>query len=186
MGGETKIKISFGRVGAKLAVNPRRRSAAKKNIKKAQSRWKAMTSRERALAQPEGRARARPGTVGGGDFYRITIRPKSSFVMFRTHDVGKKGHLERIAGKRKNGNWDTQCWLVGKEDAEVKGVYLVGKTKAVKDLLKTLGSKPKLVRGDVFKARVRKNVPEKSKPIPKMKAAQKKNIKKAQEVRRNK
>ena len=119
-------------------VSKKQTSATKKNIKKAQEKWKSMSSSQRALAQPEGRERKRPG-AGGGNFYRINVRSKSQFVDFRTQDVGEKGHLERIAGKRKNGNWATQCWLVSKKDAVVRGGKLFGKTNSVKDLLKTLG-----------------------------------------------
>src|SRR5205814_2266528 len=94
----------------------RQKAAAKKNIKKAQERWKSMTHREHALAQPQGHERKRPGEGGGGKFYRIEVRPKSQFVTFRTQDVGERGHLERIAGKRSSGSWETATWLVAKED----------------------------------------------------------------------
>ena len=35
--------------------------AAKKNVKKAQEKWKSMTHRQHALAQPQGRDRKKPG-----------------------------------------------------------------------------------------------------------------------------
>src|SRR3989338_1482709 len=91
---------------------------AKKNIKKAQAKWKSMTRRQHALAQPQGRSRQKPGTTGKGKFFRIEVRPKSEFKTFRIQDVWKKGGLERLAGKRSSGSWDTVAWLVSKEDAK--------------------------------------------------------------------
>lgn len=166
----------------KIKTSLKQKVAAKENIKKAQAKWKSMTKKEHAAAQPEGRARKRPG-AGGGEFYRIVVRPKSQFKMFRTHDVGKKGHVERLAGQRANGSWDTQAWLISKKEASVVDEVLVGKSKDVKDVLAKLQSKPKRFKEDVFKARPRRNVPEKEKPTPAMKKAQTKNIKKAQAAR---
>ena len=71
----------------------KQKRAAKKNIKKAQKKWKSMSPRQHALAQPQGRARKKPGTGGAGKFYRIVVRPKGDFTSFRNHDVGKKGHI---------------------------------------------------------------------------------------------
>src|SRR5512146_36897 len=102
----------------------KQRQAARKNIKKAQSRWRSMSSRQHARAQPQGRSRQRPG-AGGGSFCRVEGRPKSEFVTFRTQDVGSKGHIERVAGKRSSGSWATAAWLVGKQDAHVSGRKLV-------------------------------------------------------------
>ncbi|KKW35696.1 hypothetical protein A2852_00360 [Candidatus Adlerbacteria bacterium RIFCSPHIGHO2_01_FULL_54_23] len=48
-----------------------------------------------------------PGTTGKGKFYRIEVRPKGDFFSFRNQDVGKKGGLERLAGRRSSGSWDT-------------------------------------------------------------------------------
>jgi signal transduction histidine kinase len=80
-------------------ATPKQRAAARRNIKKAQAAWRGMTTRQRTLAQPQGRARKKPGTTGKGHFYRIMVRPKSEFVTFRVQDVGEKGGLERVAGK---------------------------------------------------------------------------------------
>ena len=92
---------------------------AKKNIKKAQSKWKSMTKVQHAKAQPEGRARKKPDMGGKGKFYRVVVRDKNDFVMFRLHDIGKKGHVERLAGKRANGRWATVSWLIDKNEAHV-------------------------------------------------------------------
>jgi hypothetical protein len=57
--------------------------------------------------------------------------------------------------------------------------------KDVQEVLDQLGSKPKHVKGDIFEARPRKNVPEKDKPTKAQQRARKENIKKAQKARRN-
>jgi len=170
----------------KKMVSSKQRVAAKKNIKKAQAKWKSMTSRQRAIAQPQGRARKKPGTTGKGKFYRVVVRPKSEFTSFRNHDVGKKGHVERLAGRRASGSWATQAWLISKKEAKVVNGILVGTSKDVKDVLAKLRRKPKKIKGDIFQAGPRKNVPERLKPTPAMKRARAKNIKKAQATRRKK
>lgn len=161
-------------------------TAAKRNIKKAQARWRAMTPRQRTLAQPQGNARRKPGTTGTGEFYRIEVRPKGAFTSFRTQDVGKKGGLERIAGRRSSGSWDTATWLVSKRDAHVKGKKLVIDSAKARTVLASLGSPITWVKGDIFTARPRKNVPEASKPTAKQRVARARNIKKAQQARNKK
>jgi len=158
-------------------------SAAKNNIKKAQAAWKGMTRRQHSLAQPQGRARKRPG-AGGGKFYRIQVRPKGEFVTFRTQDVGEPGHLERLAGKRSSGSWDTQAWLVAKEDAHVQGGTLIIDHAGTKTALKQIPGPIVHVKGDLFTAPPRRNVPESEKPTAAQKKARSKNIKKAQAARR--
>lgn len=143
-----------------------------------------MTPRQRALAQPQGRARKKPGTTGTGNFYRIEVRPKSQFTSFRVQDVGGPGGLERVAGRRSSGSWATAAWLVSKTYAHARGKTLVADVKEARDLFKTLGSKPELVKGDIFKARPRPNVPEYAKPTPAQKRAQRQNIKKAHAARK--
>ena len=161
-------------------TSAKQRTAAKRNIKKAQAKWKRMTHRQHALAQPQGRARKKPGTGKGGKYYRIVVRPRSEFTSFRVHDVGKKGHVIRLAGRRRNKSWDTHAWLIAKSDARKVGGKLVGKTSEAKKLLSKLGSKPKKVKGNIMIAKPRKNIPERLKPTPAMRKAQKRNIKKAQ------
>jgi hypothetical protein len=162
----------------------KQRAAARRNIKKAQLAWRSMTPREHSRSQPEGRGRKRPGIKGEGEFFRINVRPKSEFVTFRTQDVGGPGHIERIAGKRASGSWDTQTWLVSKEDAHVEGGRLVPDTPDARSLFKKLGSTPRHVKGDVFEAKDRPNAPEREKPTPAQRRAQSANIKKAQAARR--
>ncbi len=164
----------------------KQRSAAKKNVRKAQAAWKGMTKRQHALAQPQGRGRAKPGTTGQGKFYRIEVRPKGQFTSFRTQDVGKKGGLERIAGRRSSGSWATATWLVSKKHAHVsaRGELVIDDTKERASLAKALRGKIVHVKGDVFAAHPAKNVPERAKPTPAMKRAQKANIKKAQAAKK--
>jgi hypothetical protein len=157
--------------------------SAKRNIKKAQATWKGMTKRQHSLAQPEGRSRQRPGSTGKGKFFHIEIRPKNEFKTFRIQDVGRRGGLERIAGKRSSGSWDTVAWLVAKKDAKIKNKELIIKGERARSVLKNLRGPITRVKGDIFRAYPRKNVPEKSKPTPLMKLAQMTNIKKAQLVR---
>lgn len=162
----------------------KQKEAARENIRKAQRKWQSMTPREHALAQPEGRKRAKPGTKGEGDYFRIVVRPKEEFASFRYQDVGEKGHILRLAGKRSSGSWDTQVWLVSKEDAHVEGEKLVPDTQDARKLIETLGTAPRHVNGDIFEAKDRPNVPERNKPTPAQKRARQGNIQKAQQARR--
>ena len=124
--------------------------------------------------------RKAPGTTGKGKFYRIEVRPKSDFKMFRLQDVGRKGGQERLAGKRPSGSWGTVSWLVSKDDAEVvRGKLLIRDAKA-KTALKQIRGPIVHVKGDVFRAHPARNIPEREKPTPAMKRA----LKKAQRARR--
>lgn len=161
----------------------KQQAAARENIKKAQAKWQSMTKRQHSLAQPEGRKRAKPGTTGEGEYYRIVVRPKEDFTTFRNQDVGEPGGLERISGRRSSGSWATQAWLINKEDAHIEGTTLVPDSDAAKKLLKTLGSMPVHEKGDIFTAKDRRNIPEKDKPTAAQRKAQKENIKKAQVAR---
>jgi hypothetical protein len=131
----------------------------------------------------KGRARARPGTKGKGRYYRVVVRPKSSFKSFRVQAVGSGG-TERLAGKRKDGSWDTQAWLIPKSHAHVSSGVLVGNNSKVKNILSKLGSKPKRTTADVFHAKPRRDIPESEKPTAAMRRAQRRNIRKAQRARR--
>lgn len=164
-------------------ASTKQKEAAKENIQKAQRTWQEITHRERALAQPEGRKRAKPGTKGEGEYYRIEVRSKEEFTTFRYHDVGEKGHILRLAGKRSSGSWGTQAWLISKEDAHLNAHELVADTADARKLIDSLGAKPEHVKGDVFKAKDRPNVPESKKPTAAQQKARLANIKKAQQAR---
>jgi hypothetical protein len=139
-------------------------------------------AKSKTRIQSEGRTRQKPG-AGGGEYYRVEVRPKSDFITFRTQDVGTKGHIQRLAGKRSSGSWATATWLISKEDAHIQAGKLVADTAAARQLLTKLGSKPAHIQGDRFKAKDRPNVPERSKPTPAQRRARSSNIKKAQAVR---
>ena len=146
-----------------------------------------MTKRQHSLAQPEGRARKLPGSTGHGKFYHIEVRPKGEFVTFRNQDVGKKGGLERLAGRRSSGSWDTVTWLVNKKIAHVRknGQLIIDDPKA-RTMLKQIRGAIFHKKGDVFHTHPVRNVPESEKPTLAMRRAQKRNIKKAQQARRKK
>jgi hypothetical protein len=163
----------------------KQRRAARKNIKKAQAAWQSMSSRQHSRAQPEGRGREKPGTTGKGEYYHIEVRPKKEFTSFRTQDVGEKGGIQRVAGRRGSGSWSAQKWMISKEEAHIDGDKLVPNTREAREILKSLGSKPEHIRGDRRKAAPRKNVPEQEKPTPAQQRARKANIKKAQAARRS-
>ena len=127
--------------------------------------------------------RRTPGTGGQGDYYHVEVRPGNDFVTFRTQDVGDLGHVQRVAGKRESGSWATVKWLIGKEDAHISGDSLVGDTREAKEVIKQLGSKPVHKKGDLFEAKPRRNVAERSKPTSAQKKARSQNIKKAQSAR---
>ena len=125
------------------------------------------------------RGRKKPGSGGQGDYYHVEVREGDDFETFRTQDVGEAGHLQRVGGKRASGSWATVKWLISKEDAHVENGKLMGDTKEAKDLIKKLGSQPVQVSGDRFKAKDRRNVPEKSKPTAAQTRARRQNIRKA-------
>ena len=160
----------------------RRTAAARRNVRKASARWKSMSSRARAQAQPQGRSRRRPGSTGKGKYYRIAVRPKTEFLSFRTQDVGRAGHVQRVAGRRSSGSWATVTWLISKADAHLQRNRLVADTASARKLLRQLGSTPVKVDGDRFEASPRRNVPESAKPTAAQTRARERNIKKAQAV----
>ena len=124
--------------------------------------------------------RAKPGARGRGGFFHIQVRPKGDFVTFRNQDVGTRGGIERVAGRRANGSWDTQKWLIGKTEAHRSGKQLEPDTAAARKVLSQLGSAPRHLGGDRFIAKPRRKIPAAEKPTPAMQRAQLANIKKAQ------
>ncbi|HET6161548.1 MAG TPA: hypothetical protein VFE34_24620 [Dongiaceae bacterium] len=163
----------------------RQKTAARKNVRKAQQTWRSMSSRAHARSQPEGRRRAKPG-AGGGGFYHIEVRPKAEFKTFRTQDVGSRGGIERVAGKRASGSWSTQKWLIAKDHAHVERGKLVGDSVDARKVLTLLGTTPVRIRADRFKAHDRPNVPERAKPTAAQRRARTRNIRKAQAARKRK
>jgi hypothetical protein len=141
----------------------------------------ASTKRRRAARkQPQRRARKRPGTGGGGQYFRIEVRPGEKFESYRIQTLGRAGHTKRLAGRRANGTWDTKSWLVRKSDAHVKGKTLVIDDRLAKTVMKGLRGPIRHFKGDIFRAKPRRDIPESEKPTPAMRHAQLMNIKKAQ------
>lgn len=109
------------------------------------------TGARRKAARPKARRRAKP-RAGRGKFFHIEVRPKSEFTEFRTQDVGSKGGIERVAGKRAGGTWSTQKWLIAKNQAHVEGRKLVGDSADARKVLALLGTQPTRTRADRFSA----------------------------------
>ena len=99
--------------------------------------------------------RKAPGSTGKGKFYRIELRPKEQFSSFRVQDVGKKGGLERLAGHRPSGRWDTVSWLIAKDKATVKNGHLTITGEKDKSVLKQIKGPIVHVKGDIFHAHPR-------------------------------
>lgn len=161
----------------------KQRAAARRNIGKAQAAWQSKSAREPARARPEGRARKKPGAAGHGAYYHVAVGPKQDFVAFRTQDVGEPGHIQRVAGKRRSGSWDTVKWLISKEDAHVETGKLVPDTQDAREVLADLGSEPVHVEGDRFEAEPKRDIPEHAKPTAAQRRARRENVKKAQAAR---
>ena len=158
----------------------RTKQSADKKITKPQAGRQSRASRASAATPPTGHRRAKPGASGEGEYYHIEIRPSSEFRTFRTQDVGKPGGIERVAGKRSSGSWDTQKWLISKRLAHVENGRLVPDNSDAREILEDLGSAPVRIRGDRFRARPRRNVPEDEKPTAAQRGAQRRNITRAQ------
>jgi hypothetical protein len=125
------------------------------------------------------KARAKPGAGGGGRFFHIEVRPARNFVRFRVQALGTGG-IERVAGQRASGSWDTQKWLIRKDQAHVENGTLVPDAGDARELLTSFGSVARQVIGDRFKAKPRRNIQESDKPTPTMR----RNIRKARAARR--
>ncbi len=126
------------------------------------------------------RTRAKPGSRSGGRFFHIEVRPARDFVSFRVQDIGQPGGVERLAGRRANGSWDTQKWLIEKTHAHIENGRLVTDSLEAEKVLASLSSVPVHIGGDRFRAKPRRDIPEAEKPTPAMRRAQKQNIRKAQ------
>jgi hypothetical protein len=124
--------------------------------------------------------RAKPGSSSHGNFFHIEVRSPRDFVRFRVQDLGAPGGVERVAGMRANGSWETQKWLIQKTHAHLEADRIVPDTAEARNLLSSLGSAPRHLEGDRFSAEPRPDVPESEKPTAAMRRAQLQNIKRAQ------
>lgn len=133
----------------------------------------------------EGNGREKPRANGEGAWYRIVVRPKEKFTTFRYHDVGEKGgDVIRLAGKRKSGSWDTQTWLINKKSAHIADDELVPDTDDAREVIENLGSVPTHVKGDIFEAADRPDIPERKKPTEAQQSAYMHNISLARQARK--
>ncbi len=130
------------------------------------------------------RTRAKPGAGGGGRFFHVEVRPPRKFIRFRVQVLGRTGGIERVAGQRASGGWDTQKWLISKDKAHVENGMLVPDAADVRELLTSLGSPARQVVGDRFEAAPQRNLPEGAKPAPAMRRGRLANIGNAQAARR--
>lgn len=130
--------------------------------------------------------RKKPGSSGEGEYYHVKVRAGANFTDFRTQDVGKRGHIQRVAGKRSTGTWSTVKWLIGKKDAHVQNGKLIPDTRDAKAVIEKLGTQPVRVVGDRFKAKPQPNIPERLKPTLAQQRARRENIKRAQAARHKK
>ena len=131
-----------------------------------------------ATIAPVQHRRAKPGAKGGGRFFHVEVRPSKEFVAFRVQAFGSG--IERVAGRRADGSWDTAAWLIAKDCAHLARGRLVPDSAAAERMLDRLGSVPVHTSGDRFRAKPRRKIPESEKPTPAMRRAQLANIKKAQ------
>ena len=136
---------------------------------------KGRSSKGRAKVAASSRARA---VRAASSTSRSGRSASSSASAIRTS--ARRGGIERVAGRRANGSWDTQKWLIGKSEAHRAGKRLAPDTAAARKVLGQLGSLPRHLGGDRFIAQPRRKIPAAEKPTPAMRRAQAANIKKAQ------
>ncbi len=101
----------------------------------------------------------KPGSSGEGNYFHVGMQPSSGFETFRTQDVGEPGHIQRVAGKRSDGTWETVKWLIGKEDAHIEDDELIPDSDEAEKLLDGLGAEPIHIEGDIFEAKPGGNPP---------------------------
>lgn len=102
--------------------------------------------------------RALPGSTGHGRYYHIEVLPKEGFALYRTQDVGEPGGIQRVAGRRYDGKWETQAWLVEKTGAHVshEGRLVIDGSKA-HTLTQQIRGPIVRKEGDIFRAKPRKS-----------------------------
>jgi hypothetical protein len=103
--------------------------------------------------KPASPSRKKPGSQGKGDYYHVGVQATAGFEIFRTQDVGDPGHIQRVAGQRSDGSWETVKWLIGKEDAHIEAGKLIPDSRDAEKLLDELGAVPTHIKGDIFEAK---------------------------------
>ena len=97
---------------------------------------------------------ARPKSKQSAGYYRVIVRPDTQFTSFRIQDVGQPGGLMRVAGRRSNGSWATQSWLVSKTMAHPDNGILIPDHDDARDLFGQLPHTPKLQSGNIYSAAI--------------------------------
>lgn len=132
--------------------------ATNTRAERASTPGKSAATAKRATAA--GGQRRKPGATGQGDYYHVEVKARSQFSAFRTQDVGKKGGLQRVSGKKPDGKWETQAWLIAKPMAHVdKTGQLVADHADAREVLEQLNGPARRLQGDRFRARRERNPP---------------------------
>lgn len=103
---------------------------------------------------PPLRAPKRSDKDRGGKYYRIEVRPKEKFDLFRIRDMDKDGRLECLLGKRTKGvRYRPVAWLVLKEDAHLthNGRLVIDRPET-RSVLKQIQTPIVHDEGDFFRA----------------------------------
>jgi len=85
-----------------------------------------------------------------GSYYRINVRDRDEFIQFKSETPTGNNTIQQINGKRADGIWCTQSWLIKKEAAHIESDKLIADKKAAKKLLQVLDGKIHFVEGDIF------------------------------------
>ena len=168
----------------------RQKTAARKNIRKAQKARRTKSAMKRTTARtktkttarskartkarvrtktvkPRAKSTARRRTKSAArrrGFFHIEVQPKEAFVEFKTQDIGGEGGIERVAGKRAGGSWSTQEWLIAKDQAHVERGMLIGDTVDARRVLAMLGAEPRHIKADRFTIHGHTGLPEDVRP----------------------
>jgi hypothetical protein len=164
----------------------RQKSAARKNIRKVRKARKSTTrgtsARSKTRARPKTGTKARVKTAKAKPrakstaprrttsaarprgFFHIEVQPKEAFVEFKTQDIGSEGGIERVAGKRADGAWSTQEWLIAKDQAHVERGTLIGDTVDARRVLTMLGTEPRHIKADRFTIHGPSGMPAEARP----------------------
>lgn len=90
---------------------------------------------------------------GSGDFFYIEVKSPKEYKTFRTQEVDETVGIERVAGQREDGYWETVKWLVSKQIAHVENGRLVADRPEAKELFDKLEAAPKHIEGSRFEAK---------------------------------
>jgi hypothetical protein len=153
---------------ARRSKSATRRTAARTKAKtrsktKAKTRVRAKTAKVKPRAKSTTRRRTKSAARRRG-FFHIEVQPKEAFVEFKTQDIGSAGRIERVAGKRAGGSWSTQEWLIAKDQAHVERGTLVGDTVDARRVLTMLGSEPRRIKADRFTIHGPSDMPAEARP----------------------